>query len=73
MSKQDVARLRQLLVALKRSIDPHISDPRRVEILRSDIDPIWQEIAGMGLIYMTPLDIREGVKYHIFTVEGEGT
>lgn len=32
------------LVALKRSIDPHQTDPRRYEILREDLDPIWARL-----------------------------
>jgi hypothetical protein len=39
--------IRRELVALKRSIDPHISDPRRCEILRSDLDPIWQRLVAL--------------------------
>lgn len=39
--------IRREVVALKRSIDPHISDPRRCEILRSDLDPIWQRLVAL--------------------------
>lgn len=36
--------IRRELVALKRSIDPHQTDPRRYEILREDLDPIWSRL-----------------------------
>lgn len=36
-----MSELRQVLVQLKRSIDPHESDPTRYVILRKDFDPIW--------------------------------
>lgn len=39
--------IRRELVALKRSIDPHISDPRRYEILRDDLNPIWGRLEAL--------------------------
>jgi hypothetical protein len=41
--------LRTLLVALKRSIDPHQSDSKRYEILRADFDPIWADLTTLCL------------------------
>lgn len=35
---------RYSLVALKRSIDSHISDPRKLEVLREDFDRFWDEV-----------------------------
>lgn len=42
-----LALIRRELVALKRSIDPHVSDPRRYEILRDDLDPIWASLVEL--------------------------
>lgn len=39
--------LRQVLVQLKRSIDPHESDPTRYVILRKDFDPIWDALVAI--------------------------
>lgn len=47
MEPDECEQLRRHLVALKRSVDPHISDARKVEILRSDFDPIWAALVAM--------------------------
>lgn len=39
--------IRRELVALKRSIDPHLTDPRRYEILRDDLNPIWGRLEAL--------------------------
>lgn len=39
--------LRRELVALKRSIDFHETDPKRYVILRSDFDPIWHRLVDI--------------------------
>lgn len=47
MESIDSEQLRTHLVALKRSVDPHISDPRKIEILRVDFNPIWAALVAM--------------------------
>ena len=39
--------IRRELVALKRSIDPHQTDPRLYQILREDLDPIWARLVEL--------------------------
>ena len=38
--------LRETVVALKRSIDPHASDAKRYEILRADLDRLWPDLVA---------------------------
>lgn len=43
----DPLRLHHILVCLKRSIDPHQTDPMRYEVLRTDFDALWVDLVAV--------------------------
>ena len=51
---------RHALVALKRSIDPHSSDPKRYEILRDDLDAFWLTVLEADAAAPQPPEQGEG-------------
>lgn len=64
-SRSTLENIRRELVALKRSIDPHLTDPRRYEILRDDLDPIWGRLEALlhddEVVDAIPSNVRQWI------------
>lgn len=46
MTEEVLSIPRAAFVALKRSIDPHLSDKSRYEILRDDFNAFWEHVVA---------------------------
>lgn len=62
MTRPQLEFLRRTLTTLRRSIDPHQTDGERYEILRSDFDPIWNDLADLLLLWECNTPPQEDVR-----------